>query len=151
MPELGRVTGQRLALEQLHRVPRNARIDALIEDPHDAWMLQPAQRSDLAAHAAHVPDVLGEQTLERDDLTALRVAGAEHDAGSATADHMQDPIRTDPLARGVLRGRCSSMGVGNSGIAIRRVRPSSWDYPAGRHVQTTPARPSAYRSGRPKT
>ena len=96
---------QRLALEELHRVPRQAVLHALGDDAHHASVPDAPERVDLPPDAAEIGLRRAAQRLDGHALgRSLRLADVD-DTHAAGAQRAGDTIGTDPRRRFCLRGR----------------------------------------------
>ena len=133
---------QRHALDELHRIPRDALLDSLVDDAHHAGMAQARQGADLAPQALQQSLPGQPDGLERHLLAAETVLGAVDHAHAAAAEHLDDPVgayslrllrhvsgpfaplasgsrrSSEPLAASVVPGCCFAAAA-----ALRAMRP----------------------------
>ena len=84
---------ERVALEELHRVPRPPAGDTLRHDAHDARMAQAPERVDLASDARDRHLGRGADGLDRGRLARLLVLAPVNDAHTTAAEHAEDAVR----------------------------------------------------------
>jgi hypothetical protein len=83
------------ALDQLHGVPRNARLGAAVEDPDEPGVPQPLERVDLAPDQREHRGPGQLHGLERNEPAALEALGPVDLTHGAAAQQPAQPVRTD--------------------------------------------------------
>ncbi|MFN7975686.1 MAG: hypothetical protein U0166_25660 [Acidobacteriota bacterium] len=93
---------QRLARDEIHRVPGEPVVETFADDAHDAGVGEPRERHHLAPHTLHMLRSGDAHRLERRALICLGVDRLVDDAHPASAERGQEAERSD--ARGERAG-----------------------------------------------